>query len=108
MPNGSDTGDAYASWDSALRVYPGGSHAFPQGLCAAMEAINSANWSLYNPSDKFSGDVAASFFGSYHQGGCNFSMADGSVHFVTETIDINLYRSLGIRDDGLPLGGFSE
>ena len=108
MPNSSGSGTAYASWDSALRVYPEGSYAFPQGLCATMEAINSADWSLYNPSEFFSGNVAASTFGSYHQGGCNFCMADGSVHFVTETIDINLYRSLGIRNDGLPLGGFSE
>jgi len=34
-----------------------------------------------------------------------FSLADGSVHFVSETIDINIYRKMGIRDDGLPMGG---
>jgi hypothetical protein len=42
-------------------------------------------------------------FGSRHNGGCCFSMADGAVRFVNETIDINTFRSLGIRGDGLPV-----
>jgi prepilin-type N-terminal cleavage/methylation domain-containing protein/prepilin-type processing-associated H-X9-DG protein len=46
-------------------------------------------------------------FSSYHTGGANFVMVDGSVQFIRETIDINVYRSLGQREDGLPLGGFN-
>ncbi len=33
-------------------------------------------------------------FHSYHEGGANFCMADGSVTFVSDTIDINTYRGL--------------
>ena len=41
-------------------------------------------------------------------GGCHFAMADGSVHFVAETIDITVYRGLGAREDGLPVRGFLD
>ena len=34
---------------------------------------------------------------SYHPGGANFVMGDGSVHFLTESIDHRLYANLGTR-----------
>ena len=36
-------------------------------------------------------------FKSRHPGGANFCMADGSVHFINETIDYRLYNELGTR-----------
>jgi prepilin-type N-terminal cleavage/methylation domain-containing protein/prepilin-type processing-associated H-X9-DG protein len=44
-------------------------------------------------------------FGSYHPEGCHFAFADGSVHFVSERMDINAYRRLGSRADG-NIGGY--
>jgi len=53
-----------------------------------------------------------------HPGGCNFVMADGSVHFISETIDAanngdtttappkSTYQRLGSRNDGLPVSEF--
>lgn len=41
-------------------------------------------------------------FGSWHTGGAHFGMADGSVHFLNENMDIKTYRSLGQRADGAP------
>ena len=46
------------------------------------------------------GGEMAKTFGSYHFGGCNMALADGSVQFVSQTIDINLYRRFGSRADG--------
>ena len=36
-------------------------------------------------------------FKSYHPGGANFVMGDGSVHFLSESIDHQLYAGLGTR-----------
>jgi type II secretory pathway pseudopilin PulG len=48
------------------------------------------------------------FFGSTHTGGAHFLLTDGSVHFISENINLELYRSLGIMNDGLPLGGLPQ
>lgn len=46
-------------------------------------------------------------FSSYHHNGAMFSMTDGSVHFISDDMDLAIYRQLGHRDDGFPAGGFS-
>lgn len=59
-------------------------------------------------------------FGSFHPGGAMFVFCDGSVHFLSETIESNtpvpanasyphdqlgLFQKLGVRNDGEPLNG---
>ena len=39
-------------------------------------------------------------FGSFHPGGCHFTMCDGSVHFISENVDLNIYHNLSQRADG--------
>jgi prepilin-type N-terminal cleavage/methylation domain-containing protein len=39
-------------------------------------------------------------FGSWHTGGAQFALGDGSVRFLSENIDIEVYESLGKRADG--------
>ena len=43
---------------------------------------------------------AARGFKSLHPGGAHFVMADGSVHFVSESIDTAVYRGLSTRNGG--------
>ncbi|MGD9648878.1 MAG: DUF1559 domain-containing protein [Pirellulales bacterium] len=44
-------------------------------------------------------------FGSAHEGGCHFLLADGSVHFVVESISLPAYQALATRAAGdLPQG----
>jgi prepilin-type N-terminal cleavage/methylation domain-containing protein len=45
-------------------------------------------------------------FSSYHPDGCSFVMVDGSVHFIRDSIAVNVYRQLARRHDAMPSGGF--
>jgi hypothetical protein len=45
-------------------------------------------------------------FGSYHPGGAQFTLSDGSVRFVAQTIDLNTYHALGSRNGSDVLGDF--
>lgn len=42
-------------------------------------------------------------FSSEHPSGAQFLLGDGSVHFVAETIDADLFRSVTTRDQGEPM-----
>ncbi|MBX3411705.1 MAG: DUF1559 domain-containing protein [Pirellulales bacterium] len=46
------------------------------------------------------GDLYVGGFGSEHRGGANFGLGDGSVRFLSESIDQATYRQLGNRSDG--------
>jgi len=88
------------SWDSAsMRATPSGAWSMPIGLTATYLPINSF--------DIPSWPAETSAFSSWHPGGCHFLLADGSVHFVSETMDLDLYRSLGPINDKAPVGGFT-
>ncbi|MCA9185077.1 MAG: DUF1559 domain-containing protein [Pirellulaceae bacterium] len=45
-------------------------------------------------------------FKSLHPGGANFCFADGSAHFLNESIDYGTYQQLGARADGEILGEY--
>lgn len=43
---------------------------------------------------------------SFHTGGVQTGFADGSVQFISETIELETLKKLATRDDGQPLGDF--
>ena len=45
-------------------------------------------------------------FGSYHVGGCQFVLGDGSVRFISQSIDVEVYQRLGNRHDEKIVGEF--
>ncbi|MFO0979206.1 MAG: DUF1559 domain-containing protein [Planctomycetaceae bacterium] len=51
-------------------------------------------------------DTATSGFSSYHTGGSQALMADGSVRFLSENIDAKIYSFLGQREDMQVIGEF--
>jgi prepilin-type processing-associated H-X9-DG protein len=78
--------------------------AVSTALGSTMEQVN-----LIEMSDSLIAGGVANYsmriYGSYHSGGGHFLMADASARFVSENIDLNLYRQLGPRNDGLPTSG---
>lgn len=45
-------------------------------------------------------------FSSWHQGGAHFAIADGSVRYISDSIDLNTYVNLSARSDGQVIGEF--
>jgi prepilin-type N-terminal cleavage/methylation domain-containing protein/prepilin-type processing-associated H-X9-DG protein len=54
-------------------------------------------------SNWYSNNTSAGFK-SRHKGGAQFVLVDGSVQFLSETIDYITYNRLGCRRDGIPVG----
>lgn len=78
---------------------------------------SSSRHSNVNPTYRTSGLINGTHincFSSQHPGGAQFALADGSVRFVSETIDaandsgsnMSTYQRLGNRKDGFPVGEF--
>jgi prepilin-type processing-associated H-X9-DG protein len=66
-------------------------------LTASRNVANTMGSTAYNGNDNFN-DVS---FGSMHSPrGAHFAMADGSVHYLTSTINFGLYLSLASRNGG--------
>jgi hypothetical protein len=82
---------------------PNATSSVPGCLAAAVLPING---STRNPSQIYTYDQMWSMFGSHHVGGCHFLLGDGSVRFASENMSLSVYRSLGARNDSLPLGGW--
>lgn len=50
--------------------------------------------------------LAVGGFSSQHQGGANFALGDGSLRYLSDSIDARVYQRLGNRADGELLGEF--
>lgn len=100
----------YVWWNFAAWVGIGNNMSFVSGLAHTMPRLNA-------PLDK--GDLALPFpaqpdntpadflafqeygqlgFRSFHPGGGHFLMGDGAVKYVTDTINLDLYRALSTRE----------
>jgi prepilin-type processing-associated H-X9-DG protein len=89
----------HLGWASS--AYSGSSGGRPGVLAAAVLPINELNAS--GSTSDLIVDVLAWYtrlFGSFHAGGCHFAMCDGSAHFVSENIDLQVYRNRAQRADG--------
>ena len=89
------------SWNNAncYRTWVrGGAGGTNGAIPTSKNVINPINLTRYNGSNLFN-DVS---FGSQHPGGCNFALADGSVTFVQESINMDVYKATASCDGGEP------
>jgi len=93
----------YYGWASS--DWPLGTFGSPASVAGAVVAINTLASYTGSGATTHTFDVQTRTFGSNHPGGCFFALADGSVSFVTNGIGIGIYRAMGTRADGLPIGG---
>lgn len=103
--------NAWWPWSAAIRSDDLRKHAALFNISATCDPINFPQNGEYTEEDirKHLGVFEGAnhggqqrVYGSWHPGGANFLMADGSVHFLSENMDLNVYRSLGKRADGAP------
>jgi prepilin-type N-terminal cleavage/methylation domain-containing protein/prepilin-type processing-associated H-X9-DG protein len=80
----------HSTWTGAVS---GGEEAFARVMGIADHTPNHPNSHLDD-------------FGSYHPGGAQFLLGDGSVRFIAETIALPVYQSLATRAAGEPVGSF--
>jgi hypothetical protein len=62
------------------------------------QGTNTGNLNIHNALNTL-------YFGSQHPGGCQIAMADASIQFLSENINLALYQRLGAMGDGQPVGG---
>ena len=65
------------------------------------------NWTVNGPyPGRADGKTYAWSFNSGHPGGAEFAFADGSVHFLSETLDYSTLLRLAYIHDGQPVAGY--
>jgi prepilin-type N-terminal cleavage/methylation domain-containing protein/prepilin-type processing-associated H-X9-DG protein len=91
----------------ACSTYLNASWRYYVNITAAVEPINQPPAGWYTKGQPPCNEsLPGRVFGSMHPGGCQTLFADGSVQFMTQTLDVNIHRSLGARADGGPVGGY--
>jgi prepilin-type N-terminal cleavage/methylation domain-containing protein len=94
-----DDGSILFKTEAPINCNLGGSRAFPLSepeMDKLRDAVDSANSSKMD-------DCAY----SWHVSGAYFAFVDGSVHFLSENIDISTFQNLGDRLDGQTINGLN-
>ncbi len=102
-------------WGSSHRVNHGSNNG-PGNITGTFRAINSGEKiyrayysTVANPGDQnVHNHLMNTAYGSFHTGGAQFAYGDGSVHFISDNINLDIYRTLGAINDGLPIGGIEQ
>jgi prepilin-type N-terminal cleavage/methylation domain-containing protein len=79
------------------RSGPGNYHDNYGFAWVTWDILNTAN-GINNSFNSYSPfDPTSQSFGSWHPGGCHFAKADGSVHFIQETINASVLKTMTTR-----------
>lgn len=90
------------SWDNAqmYRIWTRGCDTRGCGWSASCKnVVNAPNMKSYT---QFNVDFNDISFGSEHPGGVHFAFCDGSVHFISDQIDLGVYKATASRNGREP------
>jgi len=94
------------SWNDYIgyREYTYGVYWGSGAEAGSIMSTKDVNWpiniGLQSTSTVYRGYNRTGAYGSHHPGGANFAIADGSVRFLSETINMDTYLSLASRNGG--------
>jgi len=87
----------YRAWTRGCRGNPGGTAGANVAGCSMIRIVGpSPNLIAYDGANNFN-KVS---FGSEHPGGLNFGLVDGSVRFVANVVDLDVYYAAASRGNG--------
>jgi prepilin-type processing-associated H-X9-DG protein len=97
--------DHHATWSTGWYVGDGlaTSGPFPSNLAVCYNPPNSSELDPAKTGTVNPGAMTGTL-GSRHPGGLHMALADGSVQFVANTINLSIFQQRGSRNDGLPIG----
>jgi len=91
----------HTSWAEGFGVYSALTFVFPPNTAIPYTAPNGMTFDIDWAATTNMGDVVAVILArSYHRGGVNALFMDGSVRFVTNSINQTTWRALGTRNGG--------
>jgi len=93
----------HAAWDMNWTSYNGGA-AHASTIVPINVKTDQQTW-CSPPNQAYSNWNISWGFKSRHSGGANFLLGDGSVRFLSQTIDMRTYIYLGTRNDGQAIPG---
>ena len=94
-------------WSSAMKVGWGGIQPWTWGM---YWYVDNRRLTVDSKHIQFPINFKGSFgnnatpYTSTHAGGAQFTLADGSVRFISENVDLNMLKALGTRDKGEIIG----
>ncbi len=95
--------EKFFGWGQGARTNSDGLKCWLQNVAATKSRMNS------KPEQDAAGThphvIWQTTFSSSHPGGTQFLTADGGVSFVSETVNLTIYRQMGVVNDGAPVGG---
>lgn len=80
-----------------VKTVPTGHNFYHTGLTVIRWAINSPTYVSGSSDQSYTTNTVLN---SFHPGGIQVLFADGSVHFLTDSLDMETLRRLGSADDG--------
>jgi prepilin-type N-terminal cleavage/methylation domain-containing protein/prepilin-type processing-associated H-X9-DG protein len=80
-----------------------GWYAFGAEGDVLLSAAERINWRMPAPATQANFDLRINIFGSFHSGGANFAMGDGSVRFISDSLDLVTLERICMHQDGNPV-----